>query len=75
METLASETRESLERESGFRWLPFSRSELHVYNIRHVQHHTGQLSAYVRGRYGLAMRIRMVSAAEETITKTQKISN
>jgi len=47
-ETLASETRESLERESGFHWLPFSRGELHVYNIRHVQHHTGQLSAYLR---------------------------
>lgn len=48
LETLASETRESLERESGFSWLPFSRGELHLYNIRHVQHHTGQLSAYLR---------------------------
>jgi hypothetical protein len=28
---------------SGFSWLPFSRMELHLYNIRHVQHHTGQL--------------------------------
>ncbi len=48
LETLASETPESLERESGFSWLPFSRGELHLYNIRHVQHHTGQLSAYLR---------------------------
>jgi DinB superfamily len=46
--TLASETPESLRRESGFSWLPFSRGELHLYNIRHVQHHTGQLSAYLR---------------------------
>ncbi|HLJ60355.1 MAG TPA: DinB family protein [bacterium] len=46
--TLAAETRESLERNSGFAWLPFSRGELHVYNIRHVQHHAGQLSAYLR---------------------------
>ncbi|HLJ12655.1 MAG TPA: DinB family protein [Planctomycetaceae bacterium] len=48
LETLASETPESLQRESGFSWLPFSRGELHLYNIRHVQHHTGQLSAYLR---------------------------
>lgn len=47
-ETLASETPESLARESGFSWVPISRGELHVYNIRHVQHHTGQMSAYLR---------------------------
>jgi hypothetical protein len=28
---------------SGFFWLPFSKFELHIYNIRHLQHHTGQL--------------------------------
>jgi hypothetical protein len=48
LETLAAETPESLQRESGFSWLPFTRGELHLYNIRHVQHHTGQLSAYLR---------------------------
>jgi len=32
-----------LEAPSGFDWLPFSRLELHFYNIRHVQHHAGQL--------------------------------
>ena len=47
-ETLASETGESLKREAGFHWLSLSRGELHLYNIRHVQHHTGQLSAYLR---------------------------
>jgi hypothetical protein len=47
-ETLASETAESLQGASGFSRLPFSRGELHVYNLRHVQHHTGQLSAYLR---------------------------
>ena len=40
-ETLACETRESLESASGFHWLPFSRGELHLDNIRHIQHHTG----------------------------------
>ncbi len=46
--TLASETRESLQRESGFHRLPISRGELHLYNIGHLQHDTGQLSAYFR---------------------------
>ena len=45
--TIAQETRESLERESGFR-KNLTRGELHIYNLRHVQHHTGQLSAYLR---------------------------
>lgn len=29
--------------ESGFPWIPMDKFELHLYNIRHVQHHTGQL--------------------------------
>jgi hypothetical protein len=45
---LASETPESLGGASGFSWLPFSRGELHLHNLRHVQHHTGQLSAFLR---------------------------
>src|SRR5262249_39867165 len=48
IETLASETTDSLQGPSGFTRLPFSRGELHLYNIRHVQHHTGQMSAYLR---------------------------
>lgn len=28
---------------SGFDWYPFSRIELHINNIRHIQHHTAQL--------------------------------
>jgi DinB superfamily len=48
VETLAAETLESLQGPSGFSRLPFTRGELHVYNLRHVQHHTGQLSAYLR---------------------------
>jgi hypothetical protein len=29
--------------QSGFSWLPFSKLELQFYNIRHLQHHTGEL--------------------------------
>ena len=47
-DTIAAETAESLAGPSGFAWLKFSRAELHVYNIRHLQHHTGQLAAYLR---------------------------
>jgi len=47
-QTLAAETQEILEGPSGFAWYPVSRAELHLINIRHVQHHTGQCSAYLR---------------------------
>ncbi|MFO0839944.1 MAG: DinB family protein [Phycisphaerae bacterium] len=47
-DVLTSETRETLEGPSGFPWLAFSRAEAHVYNIRHIQHHAGQLSAFLR---------------------------
>ncbi|GAA3959784.1 hypothetical protein [Mucilaginibacter dorajii] len=29
---------------TGFDWIAFNRFGLHLYNIRHVQHHTGQLT-------------------------------
>jgi uncharacterized damage-inducible protein DinB len=45
---LAAETAESLQRDSGFARLRCSRAELHLYNIRHMQHHAGQLSASLR---------------------------
>ena len=32
---------------SGFEWLPFNRLETHLYNIRHLQHHVGELSERV----------------------------
>ncbi len=48
LQTLASETAQSLQGGSGFSWLSFSRGELHLQSLRHVQHHTGQLSAYLR---------------------------
>ena len=53
IETLAGETRETLEGPSGFSYRKCSRGELHFYNIRHVQHHTGQMSAYLRRIEGL----------------------
>ncbi len=45
---LTRETAESLEGSSGFSWHPVTRGEMHLINLRHIQHHTGQLSAYLR---------------------------
>ena len=46
-QALAAETVDSLQGQCGF-GRSFSRAELHVYNIRHIQHHAGQLSAFLR---------------------------
>jgi hypothetical protein len=41
---IENETAESLNRNPGFDWLKFPRAEVHVYNIRHIYHHTAQLA-------------------------------
>ena len=47
-DTLSAETIESIGGPSGFPGRPATRLELHVYNIRHVMHHAGQLGAFLR---------------------------
>jgi len=37
---------------SGMPWLPFSKLELQFYNIRHIHHHTGQLTTWLREELG-----------------------
>jgi hypothetical protein len=39
---------DQLDAESGFSWLPFNRFEVHLYNLRHLAHHTGQLADRLR---------------------------
>ena len=41
---------------SGFHWLPFSKTELQLYNIRHTQHHAGQLSDRLTTGPGISVR-------------------
>jgi hypothetical protein len=48
IDTIASETDQTLRGPSGFDWRKCSRAELHVYNIRHIQHHAAQLSLRLR---------------------------
>jgi hypothetical protein len=47
-DVLSAETDASLQGASGFPGRPATRGELHLYNLRHIMHHTGQLSAYLR---------------------------
>lgn len=37
-----------LDAPSGFHWLKFSKGEAHLYNLRHIQHHAGQLIERLR---------------------------
>jgi len=39
--------------ESGFHWLAFGKLELQIYNIRHVQQHTGELMERLGARSGV----------------------
>jgi DinB family protein len=41
---------------SGFYWLPFNKLELQLYNIRHIQHHAGQLIDRLRTVAGIGIR-------------------
>ena len=47
-EAVARESADVLAGPSGFHWRDCSRAELHVYNIRHIQHHAAQLSLRLR---------------------------
>jgi hypothetical protein len=48
VQVIAAETVATLKKRPGFDWLPFSRAEVHVYNIRHIHHHVAQLSLKLR---------------------------
>src|SRR4029078_2725042 len=65
IDVLASETQATRSGRSGFSARQISRVELHLYNIRHLQHHVGQLSAYLRGidpSYAEAVTLRWIGS-------------
>jgi hypothetical protein len=41
---------------SGFHWLPFDKLELQLYNIRHLQQHTGELMERLGARAGIDVK-------------------
>lgn len=45
----------NLDTPSGFSWLPFGKLELQLYNIRHIQHHVGQLADRMRTEKGISV--------------------
>ena len=47
-EVMASETAESLSATCGFERQAFTRAELYVYTLRHIQHHAAQLLLRLR---------------------------
>ncbi len=47
-QVLHASSQESLEGNTGIEWHDFSRAEMHVYNIRHLQHHAAQLIMRLR---------------------------
>jgi hypothetical protein len=47
-EIIVGETAETLAGPSGFDWLKITRAEMHLYNLRHIQHHVGGLNACLR---------------------------
>jgi hypothetical protein len=48
LDTIAAETEATFAGPSGFSWYNVTRAEMHLGNIRHLQHHAAQLSAYLR---------------------------
>jgi hypothetical protein len=40
---------------SGFEWLRMNKLELHLYNLRHLEHHTAQLVDRLRNSAGIAV--------------------
>jgi hypothetical protein len=53
-----------LEAESGFFWVPVNKLELQFYNIRHIQHHAGQLAFILREQkdIGIAWEVKYKEA-------------
>lgn len=51
--TVAAETEEILAGPSGFERRTFTRAEMHIYNIRHLQDHMAQLNGYLAAQTGI----------------------
>ena len=52
VKSVKKETESTLAGSSGFDWIPFPRAQLHLYNLRHIQHHTGALNAFLSRTQG-----------------------
>jgi len=66
-EMITEETTASLEGPCGFWWYRIPRSEFHMNNVRHIQHHAAQMSQHLRGSVGI--EIGWVGSGFEDSTK------
>ena len=49
----------NLDAASGFQWLPFNKMELQFHNIRHIQHHVGQLIDRLRIKENIKIKYQL----------------
>ena len=54
--TIEAMTDEKVNQRCGFDWLDISVAEVLLYNMRHVQHHVGQLNLILRQKVDSASR-------------------
>ena len=62
--TIAAMTEEMAKNRCGFSWLDISGAEVLLYNMRHVQHHAGQLNLILRQKVDAAPRWVKKTSAE-----------
>ncbi len=65
--SIEAETPRSLRGPSGFSWVKVNRAELPIYSLRHLQHHVGQLTAFLR-RVNIGTRWGYTGRALEPVT-------
>lgn len=63
-DVLRGMTDPSAARPSAFEWVPGTNVDLLLYNLRHAQHHVGQLSLLLRRRRGIRVGWARASAAD-----------
>jgi uncharacterized damage-inducible protein DinB len=71
--TIDAMTDERAARNCHFRWLDISAADLLLYNMRHVQHHTGQLNLILRQRIDSApLWVRFARSEEPSPTPSSR---
>jgi hypothetical protein len=50
---IGAETEETLSKRAPYPWTEFSMAEMHLYNLRHLQHHAAQIGLRLRAECGI----------------------
>jgi len=54
-EVVGAETEESLGKRAPYQWTEFSMLEMHLYNLRHLQHHAAQIGLRLRAEAAIEL--------------------